>query len=65
MGAEKLVVIGSRATGKGFLRGETASGQICLLDEKTRREEDIGLGLGDPVVDLNPGCVRAAPSRFP
>ncbi|WP_329060877.1 hypothetical protein [Amycolatopsis sp. NBC_01480] len=65
MGAEKLVVIGSGATGKGFLRGETASGQICLLDEKTRRHQDIGLGLGHPMVELSPGRVRAAPARFP
>ncbi|SEP37516.1 Pyridine nucleotide-disulphide oxidoreductase [Amycolatopsis saalfeldensis] len=48
---------------KDLLRGETASDQISLVDEKTRKEQDIGLALGDPVVELGPDRARTAAGR--
>ncbi|MYW90244.1 oxidoreductase [Amycolatopsis rubida] len=45
---------------KDFLRGETTLDQISLADNEVCRDLDIGLVLGDPVVELGDGEVRTA-----
>ncbi|WP_116203482.1 NAD(P)/FAD-dependent oxidoreductase [Amycolatopsis circi] len=48
---------------KDFLRGETTEDEISLMDKEVYQDLDIGLALGDPVVELNDGEVRTAAGR--